>query len=437
VSEIWTNWAGDQRCAPELVERPGSEEEIVAAAGRARDAGRPLRVAGSGHSFTDIACTDGHQLHLGRMHAVRSVDPDAGLAEVEAGMRLRELGPALAEHGRALENMGDIDAQAVAGAISTATHGTGARFGNLSVQIAALRMVTADGEVLECSEESDPELFLAARVGLGSLGVISTVTFRTVPLFTLRRVDEGQPLDRVLAELDRYADENDHFEFYVFPYADTALTRSTERSDREPDPVDPRLRYLQDVVLENKLMSMAVRTGRAVPSLIPRINNLLTSLVGRSVRFDHSHRVFASKREVPFTEMEYAVPREAGAEAVRRVMDLVERRRIPVGFPIEVRFVAADDAFLSPSNGRDTCYIAVHMFRGMDFESYFRGVESIMDDYEGRPHWGKRHYQSAATLSERYPDWERFAAVRSRLDPGGLFRNDYLDRVLGPLPALV
>jgi L-gulono-1,4-lactone dehydrogenase len=202
-------------------------------------------------------------------------------------------------------------------------------------------------------------------------------------------------------------------------------------------PVSRARVFLQEVILENRAFDLIGRVGRRFPVLIPRINRRLAALVNVEERTDRSHVMYASRRDVRFTEMEYAIPRAAGAEAVRRVFDLVDRRRLPVGFPIEVRFVAADDALLSPAHERETCYVAVHMFKGMDFESYFRGVEQIMDEYGGRPHWGKRHYQTAATLEPRYPAWDRFRAVRARLDPAGLFSNAYVDRVLGPVGAPV
>ena len=423
MPELWSNWAGQQRCAPERIERPGSEDELAAIVAGATH----VKAVGSGHSFTDIACTDGVLLDLGRMNRVLAVDGE--LVTVEAGITLRKLGTELAERGLAMENQGDIDSQTLAGAISTATHGTGARFRNLSAQVAGLRLVTSGGEVADIGGDSDD--LRAARVGLGALGAISAVTLRCVPLFTVRRVDEPRSLGETLERLDELADAHDHFELFAFPYTDTALVRMSERGSFEPEPVDPRRQFLQERVLENGVLGAGVRVGRRFNRLIPVVNRGFSALVSRQVRTDHGHRVYATRRDVHFTEMEYGVPREHGAEAARRVLELVRRRRLPIGFPIEVRVVAADDAFLSTANGRDTAYVAVHQYVGMEFESYFRAVERIMEDYGGRPHWGKRHYQSAATLRDRYPDWDRFQEVRARLDPDGRFRNEYTDRVLG------
>jgi FAD-linked oxidoreductase len=385
-----------------------------------------VKVAGSGHSFTDIACTDGVMVDLSRMNRVLGVEGDE--VTVEAGVTLRELGPALAERGLALENQGDVDAQTVAGAISTATHGTGGRFANISSQVAGMRLVTAGGELLDLRSGDD---LLASRVSLGALGAIAAVTLRCVPAFTIHRVDEPLPLDDVLARLDDHVDGNDHFELFVFPYTRTALTLTSRRTDSEPRPPGRARVLFRDVLLENAALEAACRTGRRLPALIPRVNRALVRAMSRAEHLDRSHRVYANRRSVRFTEMEYAIPRERTAEALERVLALIERRRIRVGFPIEVRVVAPDDALLSTAAGRATGYIAVHQYRGMEFESYFRGVETIMDEHEGRPHWGKRHYQSAATLRPRYPGFDRFLAVRDRLDPERKFENDYLRRVLG------
>jgi L-gulono-1,4-lactone dehydrogenase len=427
LADRWTNWSGEQYCAPLRIERPASEEAVADAVRRAVSEGRRVRVSASGHSFTDIACTDDVMLRLDALD--RIVSADGELVEVEAGITLHRLGKELADRGLAMENQGDIDRQQLAGALSTATHGTGAAFPNLSAQVVALRLVTAGGELRDVAGDE----LRAARVGLGALGVITRVTLRCVPLFTLRRLDLPRGLDEVLDSLDELVDSNDHFEFYGFPYTGRVMTRESERSERPAEPTAPWKRWLNDVVAENWVPGAIFRVGRAAPRVIPGLNRRFVPLMGPSKVVDHAYRVYASRRTIPFTEMEYGIPREAAAEALRRVVDLVERRRLPVSMPYEVRFTKGDDAHLSTAAGRDTCYIAVHQYRGMDFESYFRGVERIMDDYEGRPHWGKRHFQTAATLAPRYPEWDSFQAVRRRLDPEAVFANDYVDRVLGPM----
>jgi L-gulono-1,4-lactone dehydrogenase len=432
-ASAWRNWAGDQRCLPAAIERPGSIEEITAALERAAAHGQRVRVAGAGHSFSDLALTDGRLLLLDRMSRVLDVDRASGLVRAQAGITIRELNLRLAEHDLALENLGDIDIQSIAGAISTATHGTGAKLRNIPSLLVALTLVLADGSTLECSPERDPKVFRAARVGLGALGVLTEVTLRCVPAFRLRGLDAPAPLHDTLERFEELALANDHFEFFVFPHTDTALTRTNNRTDEPARPRGRAKEYLNDVLLTNHAFGLCCRLGRRLPSQIPRINRLVTRLAASSLRIDRSDRIFASPRLVRFTEMEYSLPRERTVEAVRRVLELVPSKGLAVPFPVEVRTVAADDALISTAAGRDSGFVAVHMYEGMAWEPYFRAVEAIMDELGGRPHWGKRHFQTAATLRGRYPDWECFQAVRRRLDPEGRFANAYIDRVLGPL----
>jgi FAD-linked oxidoreductase len=432
VAKEWRNWAGDQRCLPARIERPASRAELVESVKRATDAGLTVRAVGAGHSFTDVVCTGGVMLEFDRLDRVLEVDREAGLVKVEGGVGLRALNETIWGYGLALENLGDIDAQTVGGAVSTATHGTGARFRNLSALIEGMELVLPDGTLLEISASEQPELLPAVRVGLGALGVIATITFRAVPAFTIRRVDSPQPLADTLASLPDLADGSDHFEFYVFPHTEVALLRQSERTEEEPSPRGRLLEYGQEVVLENWVIGTVARLGRRFPSRVPRLSRFIASRLGKSTKIDRSYRVYASQRRVRFTEMEYAIPRRHAREAIEAVLAAAEQADPPVGFPIEVRFVAGDDSWLSPTHDRDSCYVAVHQFQGVAWESYFRSVEAIMSEHGGRPHWGKRHFQTVATLAERYPRWEDFLALRARLDPGGSFRNAYLDRVLGP-----
>jgi len=424
----WANWAGQQVCAPVAIERPRSEEEVAAAVRGAAERELGVRAVGAGHSFTDIACTDGVMVDLSAMDAVLDADASSGLVRVQAGVSIHALGQALEACGLALENQGDIDTQALAGALATATHGTGLAFGNLSSRVDSLRLVDGRGQVREVD---GGDRLRAARVGLGALGVVTELTLRAVPLFTLRRRDEPRPLGETLEAMEGLVEGTDHWEFWVFPYSDIALVRSSSRSEQPPEAVDERKLWLQEYVLENAVVGAFARTGRAFPRLIPRLNATLPRLASSTTKVDRSWRVFATRRAVRFTEMEYAIPRASAREAVEAVLGLVERRRLPVTFPVEVRFTAGDDALLSTAHGRETCYIAVHQYLGMEYETYFRAVERIMDGFDGRPHWGKRHYQSAATLASRYPEWERFTAVRDELDPERRFENDYTRRVLG------
>jgi L-gulono-1,4-lactone dehydrogenase len=429
---MWRNWSRDQSCRPAALERPGSVAEVVAALERAAAARRTVRVAGSGHSFSDLVPTDGTLLDLSAMAAVLEVDRVGGRVRVEAGIRLRELNERLADHALALENLGDIDAQTLAGAVATGTHGTGTRFPNLSAQVEALELVLADGRVVELAADADRQAFRAARVSLGALGVVTAVTLRCVPAFTLRGVDEPLPLEATLDRLDALVEAHDHFELFTFPYSPLALTRRNDRVDGPPAPRGPEREYVEDVLLQNHTLELLCRAGRRAPGSIPRLNRLVGRLAGTRERIDASHRVFASPRLVRFSEMEYALPRDVAATAVRRVRALIEERRLPVNFPIELRFVAPDDAHLSPAAGRATAYVAVHVYEGMSARGFFGAVEELMVELDGRPHWGKHHFGTAATLCGRYPDWGSFASVRARLDPEGRFTSAGIARVLGP-----
>jgi L-gulonolactone oxidase len=430
----WTNWAGDQSCTPAEIVRPQSREELAEVVGAAAAAGRTLSVAGSGHSFTEAALTGGTMVRIEALRGVQEADASSGLVRVGAGTVLADLNEELARLGLAMENLGDIDRQTLAGAISTGTHGTGARLRNISAQVEALELVLADGSVRELTAAERPELLRAARVGVGALGAISAVTLHCVPAFSLRRVDSPRPREQVLDRFDELAEANDHFELFTFPYADNALVLERNRTEEAPRPRGSVAAFLNDVVLENWALEALSATGKALPRAIPALARLAGRLASGSSTIDRSDRVFVNERRVRFTEMEYGVPREHGPEAARRVIEWVWANRYPVFFPIEMRVAAGDDASLSPSHGRDTAYIAVHQYRGMEWRPYFEAVEEIMDSYGGRPHWGKRHFQTAATLAPRYPAWAEFQAAREELDPGRAFSNEYAERVLGPGP---
>jgi L-gulonolactone oxidase len=428
----WSNWAGDQSCRPAAIARPASREELGEAVAAAAAAGRKVSVAGSGHSFTEAALTDGTMVRIEALKGVIDADPSSGLVEVGAGTVLADLNEELARLGLAMENLGDIDCQTLAGAISTGTHGTGSRLRNISAQVEGLELVLADGGVRRLDATADPRLLRAARVGVGALGAISSVTLRCVPAFTLERVDTPRPRDEVLDSFQESADANDHFELFTFPYADNALVLERNRTEAPARPRGRAAAYLNDVVLENWALEALSATSKRFPAAIPSLSRLAGRLASGGRTIDRSDRVFANDRRVRFTEMEYGLPREHGPEAARRVIEWVRSNRYPVFFPIEMRVAAGDDALLSPSHERDTAYIAVHQYRGMEWRPYFEAVEKIMSSYGGRPHWGKRHFQTAATLAPLYPAWAEFQAARDELDPGRVFSNEYAERVLGP-----
>ena len=424
----WKNWAGNQQCAPARVEHPAG---AAALADVVRSSAR-VKVVGSGHSFTDIAVVPdgGVQVVLDRHSSLLSVDRTTGRVTAQAGMTLLALNRALSKVGLALPNLGDIAYQTIAGAVSTATHGTGIGFGGIATQVVGVELVAADGSVVRASAEEEPEVFACARVGLGALGVLSSVTLQCVPAFRLHAVEEPMRLGSVLRELDRHVADNDHFEFFYVPHTDWALTKRNNRTDAAVGGM-PRWKWVRDkVLMENVAFGGVVRLGRRWPSLIPRLATALPSS-GRTEYVKPSHDVFASPRWVHFYEMEYSVPREAGAECLQRVRSFIDSSGLRISFPIEVRFTAGDDIPLSTAYGGERCYIAVHVYRGMEHERYFRHVEKVMRSVGGRPHWGKLHYRTADDLAPVYPEWERFQAVRRKLDSEGKFANAYLDRVLG------
>ncbi|MGH3659785.1 MAG: D-arabinono-1,4-lactone oxidase, partial [Micromonosporaceae bacterium] len=366
-----------------------------------RTDGLTVKPVGSGHSFTSVAATNGVRLVLDRYATPVEVDREARTVRVPGGMPLRELNRLLTEHGLALSNLGDIDAQTIAGAVSTGTHGTGARYGGLATFVTELELVTGTGEVIRCSEEVEPDIFAAARIGLGALGIISEVTLRCEDAFGLHCDERPMPLRTVLAELDELAASNEHFEFWWIPYTERTLTKRLNRLDpgETVRPLSHAREWWEDTVLENVGLGAACRLGRRSPRLIPSINRAITRLLSPRVFSDRSDRVFCSPRRVRFTELEYAVPREAAREAFAAIGSVLTRLDVRTTMPVEVRFAAADDIWLSHAYGRDTAYFAVHQFVGMPYEAYFRAVEEALAALGGRPHWGKLHYSDDTSLA--------------------------------------
>ena len=427
----WQNWAGNQAAAPQRVLTPRSAAEVAEAVTLATRDGLTVRMTGSGHSFTAVAATSGVMLRPGGLQAIRSVDEEAGQVTVEAGCRLRDLNEALYARGLALANMGDIQEQTVAGAIQTGTHGTGRDLGGIAAQVTALEMVLADGSVVRCSADQSAELFQAARIGLGALGVLTAVTLRVVPAFLLTAREEPMSWAEVIARLDELGSANEHFEFYWFPHTDGCLTKRNNRSDGPPRPL-PRWRHqLDDEFLSNTLFGATCRLGQRFPAVIPAINGVATRALGARTYTDAAYRVFTSPRRVRFKEQEYAIPREHLAGALTAIRDLFSRHTWRISFPIEVRIAPGDDVWLSTAYGRSTAYVAVHVFRTAPHEEYFREVEAVMTALGGRPHWGKLHTRDAAYLRGVYPRLADFVTLRDKLDPDRRFANPYTEQVLG------
>lgn len=427
----WRNWGGNVSARPAREVTPASVDELAAAVRRAAEEGLTVKAVGTGHSFTSIAATDGVLIRPQLLTGIRNIDREAMTATVEAGTPLKRLNVALAREGLSLTNMGDIMEQTVSGATSTGTHGTGRDSASIATQIRGLELVTADGSVLTCSEKENPEVFAAARIGLGALGIVTAITFAVEPVFLLTAREEPMPLERVLADFDELWAENEHFEFYWFPHTDSTNTKRNNRSAGPARPVSPVKGWIEDEFLSNGVFQVANWVGRAAPAAIPAIAQISSKALSARTYTDIPYKVFTSPRRVRFVEMEYAVPRAAVTDALRELKAMVDRSGLRVSFPVEVRTAPADDITLSTASGRDSAYIAVHMFRGTPYQRYFTEAERIFTAHEGRPHWGKVHTRDAAYFSRVYPRFGEFTALRDRLDPERRFQNDYLRRVLG------
>jgi L-gulono-1,4-lactone dehydrogenase len=432
TAAVWRNWAGNETARPARVATPRSAQEVADQVRRAGADGLTVRMAGTGHSFTPAAATDGVLLRPGGLTGVRSVDPEAGLVTVEAGCPLRALNAHLLARGLSLANMGDIQVQTVAGAIQTGTHGTGRDIGGMAAQVAGLELVLADGTITTCTAADSPALFDAARVGLGALGIVTAVTFRVVPLFLLEAREEAMRWSEVISRLDELTSQNEHFEFYWFPHTEGCLTKRNNRSAGPARPLG-RMRYLlDDEFLSNTLFGVTCRLGHAAPAVITTVNRAAGKALGSRTYTDAAYKVFTSPRRVRFKEQEYAIPRESLADVLAEIRALFARRDWRISFPIEVRVTPGDDPWLSTAYGRHSAYIAIHVFHASPHEEYFRDVEAVMVAAGGRPHWGKMHTRSAQYLRQAYPKHRDFVALRDELDPERRFGNAYLAQVLGP-----
>lgn len=429
----WRNWSRLEGTTPVFSARASSVEQVVDVVRFARDRGLSLKTVGAGHSFSAIAAAPGIQLDISGLSGLIDADFELGQVTLGAGTKLHELPDLLVPLGLALTNMGDIDRQSLAGATSTGTHGTGARFGGLATQIVALKIVTADASVLSISETENADLLPAARLGLGALGVIVELTLQCVPAFLLAAVEKPASFDDILGAFDELSNSVDHFEFYWWPHTDGVMTKSNTRlpGDAELRPIGPIATWFEERFMSNTLLAFTCTVGRIAPAVTPAINRLATRVYGNRAYVDHSYATFVSPRTTRFREMEYAIARELVPAALRDIRALIENKGWRISFPIEVRVAQSDDNWLSSAEGRDTGYIAVHCYYRDDHEEYFRAVEAIMQGYGGRPHWGKVHYQNAESLARLYPHHADFVAVRVRLDPDRLFGNPYLERVLG------
>ncbi len=392
MSETWANWAGNVESEPRRIVRPRDEDALVEAVRSAAQAGENLRVVGTGHSFVPIVATDGCLVTLDEDIGFESFDAGALTATVRAGTKLTDVGAPLLEHGMALRNMGDIDVQSVAGALSTGTHGTGRTLRNLSSAITALRLIDATGERIECSAESEPEIFEFARVSLGALGVLSAVRMQLDPAYRLHERVWQEDCEPVLDALSERIEKNRHYEFFWFPGPDRCEQKAINPTERDADP-------LADVEGE---------------------------------RIDWSYRILPSVRELKFFEMEYSVPAESGPECFREIRTMLREKHPEVVWPVEYRTLAADDIPLSTAYQRETVTISIHRDGRKDYAAVMDDSEAVFRNFAGRPHWGKLHRRTHSELLELYPRFDEFCELRRRLDPDGVFLNPFLRELFEP-----
>jgi FAD/FMN-containing dehydrogenase len=391
ATPVWTNWSGSVCCEPSQILRPASELAVAERVAWASSSGTPLRVVGAGHSGTPLVATDGVLLCLDELAGIESHDLQQRTAVVRAGTKLCDLGGPLLELGMGMENLGDIDTQALGGAVGTGTHGTGRKLGNLSSQVEAVRLVTAAGEIRDFSYSDDPDTMRALRVALGSLGVFTALRLRLLPAYRLHERIRRQPIDSCLEQLDDAIQAHRHFEFFWMPRNDMAEMKTLEPTSETPSDLPDR----------------------------------------PYERIGWSPHIIASIRDVKFFEMEYAIPAEQGPACFRELRARMQQRHPEVLWPVEYRTVAPDDAFLSNAYERPTVTLSVHQDGTQPYREFFQDVEPIFWSYRGRPHWGKIHTLDAIQLCELYPGWERFMDIRDQLDPTGCFLNLHLRKIFG------
>lgn len=423
------NWSQLYQWKPEQIAYPTSEEEIQALVLKALESKKRIRMIGSGHSFNPLWVTDSILISLDKYAGIVSVDRETLQATVRGGTKLFELGDMLFKEGMAMENLGDIDRQSIAGTISTGTHGTGMEFGTISTQVRRIRFVNGKGELQECSETKNPELFKAAQVSLGALGVITDITLQCIPAYRLELQNKMEALEDVLGSFSERIQQNRNFEFYYFPYQSKAWTKTSNIAQDQPDKVNV-LNYFTEYVLENYIFKILCDFAHWFPSLNKPVASISASSIPNTRKVFHSHKVYATQRLVRFNEMEYNVPLEAHGDVFREITRTISQGKFNVHFPIENRVVKRDDMILSPAYHRDSAYIACHVYHKKDYKVFFKALEDIFKAHGGRPHWGKMHTLKAKDFAERYPRFEDFLRHRKEQDPDGIFLNDYLQEIL-------
>ncbi len=420
----WRNWSGSVEAHPSAIARPRTEAELA----RLVIEAQAVRVVGAGHSFMPLCATDGLLLNLSELEGELVIAPDRRTANAPGGWSLARLTEALWAQGLSLANQGDVNPQSVAGAVSTGTHGTGKALGSLAAMARGFRIVTAAGEALDCDATTRPELYQAARLSLGLLGVVTRVTMEVMPAYHLEETVERRPLAQVMDCFEDWAAERRHVEFFVFPYADEVILKTLR-------PVAPEGEFHPSQDIGETAFRLACETGARLPATIPGGQKLMMKAMGKTPRrVGPAWRIFPSDRTVPFEEMEYEVPRDAGLATLKAAIDHIRKARLPVTFPFEFRWVAGDDIWLSPFHAGPCASISMHQFAPMGYAEVFAAVEPILRGSGGRPHWAKRHTLAEADVHALYPRAADFLAVRQAVDPDAKFANAPLRALFGITP---
>ncbi len=385
----WSNWSGSVQCAPATIAAPANEQAVIDLVKQAAKSNQMVRVAASGHSFTPICESNGALLSLDELKGMISADAELKTATFWSGTKIHQMGEPLHKVGLAMENMGDIDRQGIAGAVSTGTHGTGKGIGSISTQVVGIRLVTASGDVLNCSANENAEILAAARVSLGSLGIITQITLQCLPAYNLREKQWEAPFDECIENLDDYIAGNRHFEFFWRPQRDICSMKTLNPTEEAPSDLPDR----------------------------------------EGERINHSYRIFPSERNNKFNEIEFAVPAASGVACLKELRELMMKKHTDITWPLEYRTLAADDTLIGPPSGRETIAISAHQAAEKPEQAFFADVEAIFRNHNGRPHWAKMHTHTAADFEKLYPRWNEFHSIRRRLDPNGRFMNDHLRRI--------
>lgn len=424
----WKNWSESIYCEPENYFRPKNLTELIEIVEKCHQRNKTIRVVGAGHSFTPLVATSEVLVSIDELSGIDKIDRDNNLITVWGGSKLKELGEQLHAHGYAMENLGDINTQSIAGAISTGTHGTGVKFGSISTQVASVTILTSSGKLMDISPSVNEHLFEAVKLSLGMLGIIIKVTLKVVPAYQLVGHSYRYSLENCLQQLNELKDANRNFEFFWFPYTNKVQVKTMNKKEGERN-IRPKQHTFKKIVMENGVFLALSEMSRIVPRTAKMVSTISSIGVPVGSEIDDSHSLYATPRLVKFHEMEYSVPADAMGSVLQDIDKAMKKKRFNVHFPIECRYVKGDSIWLSPSYKRDSAYIAVHMYKGMDYTDYFATIENIFQYYEGRPHWGKMHTMTYDKLVDLYPRLIDFLKIRSQLDHRRLFVNEYIRKL--------